>query len=113
MKMDKNRKYHVKIVDTETGKVMVDERVGCFIGVFCVEDGARAACALSGKLKDAFYVALAAENELERIKTAHPELALLLAAKEKLRVSVTTVDLMALENIKRGGGAEPDVPAAE
>lgn len=111
--MDKNRKYHVKIVDTETGKVMVDERVGCHVGVFDTEDGVRVASEISGTVKDALYVALAAEDALERIKTAHPELALLLAVKDKLGMSMTTVDLMALENIKRGGGAEPDVSAEE
>lgn len=111
--MDKNRKYHVKIVDTETGAVMVDERVGCHIGVFDAGDGVHVVSELSGTIEDVFHVALSAEGVLERIKTARPELALLLAVKDRLGISMTTVDLTALEEIKSGGGAEPDVPAAE
>lgn len=111
--MDKNRKYHVKIVDTETGEVIVDERSGCFIGVFDTGDGVRAASVLFGTNKDVLHVVLSAEAALKEIKTAHPELALLLVAKDALGISMTTVDLTALEKIKSSGGAEPDVSPEE
>ena len=39
MRMDKNRRYHVKIVDMETGKVVIDRETNAVFALVGLEEG--------------------------------------------------------------------------
>lgn len=99
--MDKNRRYHVKIVDTETGKVVMDRETSAVFALVGLEEGVEAFTGLTHcSLMEALSILWSVDSSLDGVLEDNPVLKAGYALRDRLVNKTVITDVTALEGLK-------------